>query len=284
MGIIENRKECKKLIDKLERKPYFSAALEVYDDVIEELVKEFIDEGMENNEAEHKAHITLMSLLTDVMRKAEPKVEAVIQKRVADGEIDDPNQARKSAAGNVFQQMVAYCMAENIINGNLHPRLVVKMSGFKDIIDQYASIRIGDDVQQPDTDVLVYDPDDEESPIVIFSCKTSLRERAGQTYKWKLMCDLATCKCEHMKDNPECTTVKYGLEYEPTRPVKMCIITADFYNEISNPQIHGIFNFFDYSYITKEIEDDNIIPLENVIADLNALFPDNNGQIEREEV
>lgn len=279
MGIAENRKECKKLIEKLEKKPYFSAALEVYEDVIEELVGEFIDEGMENDKAEHEASIAIMSLLTDVMRKAEPKVEEVIQKRVVDGEIADPDQARKSAAGNVFQQMVAYCIAENIINGNLNPRLVVKMSGFKDIIDQYASIRIGDDVQRPDTDVLVYDPDDEESSIVIFSCKTSLRERAGQTYKWKLMCDLATCKCEHMKDNPECTTVKYGLEYDPIRPVKMCIVTADFYDEIANPQIHGIFNFFDYSYKTKETEDDeSIIPLSNVIADLNALFPDNNEE------
>ncbi len=279
MGIAENRKECKKLIDQLTKKPYFSAALEVYEDVTEELVGEFIDEGMENDEAEHAASIAIMSLLTDVMRKAEPKVEAVIQKRVAEGRIADPDQARKSAAGNVFQQMVAYCIAENIINGNLSPRLVVKMSGFKDIIDQYASIRIGDDVQQPDTDVLVYDPDDEESPIMIFSCKTSLRERAGQTYKWKLMCDLATCKCEHMKDNPECTTVKYRLEYDPTRMVKMCIITADFYNEITNPQIHGIFNFFDYSYITKKIEDDDsIIPLGHVIDDLNALFPDNNEE------
>lgn len=279
MGIVENRKECKKLIDKLKKKPYFSAAFKVYKEVIEELVDEFIDKGMGDNEAEHAASIALMSSLTYVMKKAQPKVESVIQKRIAKGKINDPDQARKSTAGNVFQQMVAYCIAENILNGNLHPRLVVKMSGYKDIIDQYASIRIGDEVQQPDTDVLVYDPDDEESPLVIFSCKTSLRERAGQTYKWKLMCDLATCKCEHMKDNPECTTVKYGLEYEPIRPVKMCIVTADFYDEISNPQIHGIFNFFDYSYITKEIEeDDNIIPLRNVIADLNVLFPDNNEE------
>ena len=278
MGRAENRKECKKLIEKLEKKPYFAAALEAYEEVMEELVDHFIDEEMKEEVAEHTASIAIMSLLTGVMIKAKPKVEAVIQKRVAKGKIEDPDQARKSAAGNVFQQMVAYCMAENIINGNLSPRLVVKMNGFKDIIDQYASIRIGDEVQQPDTDVLVYDPDNEKSPIVIFSCKTSLRERAGQTYKWKLMCDLATCKCEHMKDNPECTTVKYGLEYKPTRPVKMCIITADFYDEISNPQIHGIFNFFDYSYITKGIEDDSISPLGKLIDDLNVLFPDNNDE------
>lgn len=162
----------------------------MYEDVIKELAGKFIDEGMENNEAEHKAGIAIMSLLTDVMRKAEMKVESVI-----------------------------------------------KTSGFKDIIDQYASIHIGDDVQQLDSDVFAYDPDDEESLIVIFSCKTLLRERAGQTYKWKLMCDLATCKCEHMKDNPECTT------------------------------------------ITKEIEDDdNVISFGDVIANLNAFFPDNNKE------
>lgn len=181
-------------------------------------------------------------------------------------------QARKSAAGNIFQQMFAYALAKNVVEGNITVNVIITTS-VTNIIEQYAAIRVGEDIQKPDSDVIVYSEDIKNSPIMNFSCKTSCRERAGQTYKWKLLCDLATCRCDHKIGNNNCPATKYKLEYSPIRDIKTCFVTTDFYNELTNPQICAMFNFFDYSYIAKTMTPAaNIKSLEYVIDDINAIF------------
>lgn len=106
-----------------------------------------------------------------------------------------------------------------------------------------------------------------------FSCKTSCRERAGQTYKWKLMCDLATCNCDHKEENPNCPVTRYNLTYIPSRPILTCFATTDFYDELSNPQISAMFHFFDFSYIAKTTSpSDSVSILETVVDDINQVF------------
>ena len=106
-----------------------------------------------------------------------------------------------------------------------------------------------------------------------FSCKTSCRERAGQTYKWKLLSDLASCDCDHKEGNDKCPVNIYQLEYSSQRKIKVCFITADFYDEIAQPQIAAMFNFFDYSYVAKPTSNITTIkPLEDVIDDINNCF------------
>ena len=105
------------------------------------------------------------------------------------------------------------------------------------------------------------------------SCKTSCRERAGQTYKWKLLCDLATCNCIYKNGNPNCPSTRYNLNYTPTKPIKMCFVTADFYNELIQPQISGMFSFFDCSYVAKPVSpNNNVLPLHNIIQYINTIF------------
>lgn len=150
---------------------------------------------------------------------------------------------------------------------------VVVATSAADIVDQYAAIHVGDDIQKPDSDILVYSEEDDTSPILIFSCKTSCRERAGQTYKWKLLCDLATCEREHKGSSPACPATKYHLAYMPKRKVQMGFNTADLYEELKNPQISAMFSFFDHAYIAKiESPANNIVPLKKIVDDLNAVF------------
>lgn len=101
----------------------------------------------------------------------------------------------------------------------------------------------------------------------IYSLKTSLRERAGQTQRWKLLLDIATA--------PDCDSVKqkYALNYDGKRRFVMGLITTNFYDEIMAPQQRGMLRFFDYVYLTKP--DAHAHPVSNfstVARDLTDLY------------
>lgn len=268
----KNIKECEKLIKNLEKKEYFSAALITYKDKLNQLVKKIKVDNIDisDTDAEAKAYSDIFSYLSEIMRNAESRVESVISAKVASKVITNADQARKSAAGNIFQQLFAYTLAKNVVIGNITANVIVSMSANK-ILDEYATIQVGDDTQKPDSDVIVYCAESESTPILNYSCKTSCRERAGQTYKWKLLSDLATCSCEHKEGNENCPVTVYGLKYSPKRKVYMCFVTADFYDEIAQPQIAAMFNFFDKSYVAKPTSSVSTIKnLSNVVDDINS--------------
>ena len=51
----------------------------------------------------------------------------------------------------------------------------------------------------------------------------------------------------------------------------MCFVTADFYDEIAQPQIAAMFNFFDKSYVAKPTSSVSTIKsLSNVVDDINS--------------
>ena len=253
---------------------YFAGALGTYNNKLSELSAVLLEEnpGLSEVDVLKASYRKILSNLSSIMRSAQDNVEAIIQSRVDSGEISNADQARKSTAGNIFQQMIAYTFAKNIVLGNITGNLTVTMST-ANILDEYATIKVGEDSQKPDSDVLIYDEDDTASPIMNFSCKTSCRERAGQTYKWKLLSDLASCDCEHKEGNDKCPVNIYQLDYSLRRKIKVCFVTADFYDEISQPQIAAMFNFFDYSYVAKPTSSITTIkPLETVIDDINSCY------------
>lgn len=265
-------RENKKLIRRLEKKDYFPVALVAYNQKLSELSSGLMSSGLDEKKANKQAIQFILSHLHDVMRNAQGYVEKLISERIDAGIIKNADQARKSAAGNIFQQMFAYSLAKNIICGNITVPVTVTTS-VSGIIDQYAAINVDSDIMRPDSDVIVFSEECKDSPILNFSCKTSCRERAGQTYKWKLLCDLATCKCEHKEGNKDCPATKYNLAYEPTKEIKFCFVTTDFYGELNNPQISAMFNFFDYSYVAKtNSPTENIRTLQSVIEDINVIF------------
>lgn len=265
------KKECQKLITTLEKKPYFSAALPAYNAKINTLKNAHITQGTTPDAAQKLAEQEILSNLHDVLRDAQSLVESHITQRINNGEISNADQARKSAAGNIFQQFVAYCLAKNVLNGSINVPVIITLS-VKQIIDKYAAITVDNEIQKPDSDVIVYS-EKKDTPILNFSCKTSCRERAGQTYKWKLLCDLATCKCSHKTGNSQCPATRYKLGYTPSKDIKMCFVTTDLYDELNNPQISGMFGFFDKAYVAKTQSPNNgIIIFQEVIQYINSIF------------
>jgi len=213
--------------------------------------------------------IEALNYLTEIMKSATPKVENIIQTRIADGIISDAAQTRKTIAGNGFQALVAYHLIKLQEEGKITPRLVITLKPKRHpLIEKYAAIKVGNDTQKPDIDLLVYhhkNPD--KYPVLIYSIKTSLRERAGQTYRWKLLMDIATSRdCESIKN-------KYNLKYESAGKFMVGFITTNFYEEIMNPQQQGMLRFFDFVYITKVGNwEEPVRNFSNIINDLNSIY------------
>lgn len=67
-------KECKKLIKRLEKKEYFSAALTVYQSYYKSLVDDMTDSGIKKEISEKAAYIKILSFLHDIMREAQALV------------------------------------------------------------------------------------------------------------------------------------------------------------------------------------------------------------------
>ncbi|XOQ45337.1 MAG: RE-BsaWI domain-containing protein [Clostridium sp.] len=266
MGYIE---ENQKVIRKLNSYEYFQPTIGIYNQRLSAMIR--------NGLTEEEATRQILDYLKDILRDSQQMVEDIIQRKIASEDIKDASQARKSVAGSNFQRLVAYGIIRNILVGNITKEIIVNV-GYRNhpLLDKYASISVGssEDTQKPDSDVLIY-KDDTTSPIVNFSCKTSLRERAGQTYKWKLLVDLATCTCPYILESENCPKNIYNLQYDNSRRVIMNFVTADLYNEVNQPQINGMFNFFDNAYITKpnnEFNNNSIICFSNIINNLNEIY------------
>lgn len=208
--------------------------------------------------------IKAFDYLHEIMRESQTFVEELLNKRKKENQEYDKDQARKTIAGNNFQFLVLYLLIYNIENGNLPEDLIVLKKKRHKILDEYASIKVGDEIQKPDLDLIAF-TEDNTKPVVIYSCKTSLRERAGQTYRWKLLVDI-TKHCPKLVE-------KYQLEYPEKRKILTGFITTNFYNEIMQPQQKGMLTFFDYSYIAKDIEvEPPIKKLSYIIKDLKEIF------------
>ena len=219
---------CREVGEHAEKRYYHSTMTRLYDAAVEEY-------GL----PEAVAH------LTDIMCAAQPEVEALIQQRVGLGVIRDADQTRKSLAGNGFQCLVLYALA-SLQAGGLIPKHVVctirtqnhpRIGG--------GVIQVGPETIKPDADLLVYSARATDGPVCLFSLKTSLRERAGQTHRWKILMDIVTsADCHSIKD-------KYDLRYAGGTNFRMGLITTNFYNEITSPMQKGLLRFFEHVYLTK---------------------------------
>ncbi|MBI1806579.1 MAG: hypothetical protein HYR76_05955 [Ignavibacteria bacterium] len=198
-------------------------------------------------EAQEVGLTQAMNRLTDIMQGSIPEVGKLIQKRIDQGVINDFDQASKTVAGNAFQGLVAYTLIRHQQVGILSEDIEITLKRKRHrIVNEYATIKVGKDIQKPDIDLLIYSKAHTlEKPVIIYSMKTSLRERVGQTYKWKLLMDIATADdCQSIK-------TKYELSYQAQVNFKVGFITTNFYKEITNPQQQGMLRFFDFVYITK---------------------------------
>lgn len=208
--------------------------------------------------------LSCFNKIYEVLVNSKNDVKELIENRKEKGEINDVNQSFKSIAGNAFSNCMVYLFLMNKLVGNIKPNIFItskksRVKGFEKV----STIKIGQETQKPDVDLIVYTKkeDDKLNKCIILSLKTSLRERAGQTYKWKLLMEIATTQ------NP--IKEKYKIEYNTFETPIICFATVNFYDEINNPQHRGMFKFFDKAFIAKEIDSDFISPLSDLIHFVN---------------
>ncbi|GAB4305544.1 MAG: hypothetical protein Kow0091_08790 [Geminocystis sp.] len=207
-----------------------------------------------------------LDYLNTILNLAKDDVEILLDKRILAGEIKDKSQARKSIAGNAFSLLIKYlfltlkenkCIKSNVfVTSNLKQHTLIS-----DIV----TIKVDDETQKPDMDLAIYsiNKENELNKCLILSLKTSLRERAGQTYKWKLLLEIAT------SDNP--IKEKYNISYEHKNMPLVGFATVNFYDEINNPQHRGMFKFFDVAFIGKPLNAEFI----NNLSDLPRFVNEN---------
>ncbi|WP_236096800.1 BsaWI family type II restriction enzyme [Helicobacter magdeburgensis] len=176
-------------------------------------------------------------------------VEKLLKERVDRNEIKDISQARKSIAGSAFSNLIIWVFLKNKESKNIDKDIFItnKISQIPHFQELFY-IKVGEETQKPDVDLVIYRLDSKQNLVscLILSLKTSLRERAGQTYKWKLLMEIANTESS-IKE-------KYNIVYNPPIQPLVCFATVNFYNEINNPQHRGMFKFFDCAFIGKNIQ------------------------------
>lgn len=192
-------------------------------------------------------------------------VKELTQKRVKEGKITNSEQAIKSIAGGAFSNLIVWVFLKNKERNYIKENIFIT-SNIRRIKEwqNLFLIKVGEETQKPDVDLVIYslNSNNQLHKCMILSLKTSLRERAGQTYKWKLLMEIA--KEESKLKN------KYDITYNPPVLPLVCFATVNFYNEINNPQNRGMFKFFDCAFIGKNIEKKDFIkPLSYIIEYVN---------------
>ena len=218
----------------------------------------------EQQDNSSKAWKEVFNQIYNILVEAKDNVEGILEKRKARGEIKDIRQSMKSIAGNTFSNAIIYIFLQNKTIGNIKPEIFItsKKSQVKNF-ESIFTIYVDGETQKPDCDLIIFtkkeNGDTEKS--MILSLKTSLRERAGQTYKWKLLMEIATSE-NSIKE-------KYGISYNPDKMPFVCFATVNFYNEVNNPQHRGMFKFFDKSFIAKPVNKDFISSLSHLVDFVN---------------
>jgi type II restriction enzyme len=213
-------KSEQKIMDGIKKTPYMKKTIE--------LIEKFVRQSkLQQQEAYKKAFDEIYNIL----HKAKPHIDQYLADRKAKGEIKDEKQAMKSIAGNSFSKTIIYTFIKNKELENIRANIFItnkttKVPSFNTI----AAISVDGETQKPDCDLVIYSSNNDNSlkKCIILSLKTSLRERAGQTYKWKLLMEIATTN-NTIKE-------KYNISYQPYTTPLICFATVNFYNEINNPQ------------------------------------------------
>ncbi len=201
---------------------------------------------------EQKANVSnawqeLFDQMNELIVSSKSEVDNLLIARKDAGKIRNVAQARKAVVGQIFPKLLMYLFLHNKVHGNIQPYIFITDRVRQSKFAEMTTIHVGDETQKPDMDIIIYS---EQNGVVrncmIVSLKTSLRERAGQTYKWKLLLEIAQSE-NHLKE-------KYEIGYPSRFTPLVCFGTVNFYDEINNPQHRGMFKFFDMAFIGKVVE------------------------------
>jgi len=238
----------KRTLKTIRENPYMKMTLE--------LIEERVNKSKLKPQDAYKS---VFDDLYEILNEAKTFVDRYLANRKKKGEIRDEKQAIKSIAGNSFSQALIFIFLKNKELKNIRDDIFITSQTSKvPSFDKISVIDVDGDTQKPDCDLVIYSLNEDQTlkKCMILSLKTSLRERAGQTYKWKLLMEIATSN--------NAIREKYNISYSPKILPKICFATVNFYDEINQPQHRGMFKFFDQSFIAKNINADFIARLSSL--------------------
>jgi type II restriction enzyme len=248
-------KEEEKNLATIKATPYMNESISL----IEKFVALQIDKTL--------GYLAVFDEIFTILNSAKSSVDIYLAERKLNGEIKDEKQALKSIAGNSFSQAIIFVFLQNKILGNIRPDIFITSQKSKvPSFDEISTINVDGETQKPDCDLVIYslNIDNTLKKCMILSLKTSLRERAGQTYKWKLLMEIATSE-NSIKE-------KFNISYKPTVMPLVCFATVNFYDEINQPQQRGMFKFFDKAFIAKNIDEDFIYRMSSLPKYINEVL------------
>ncbi len=121
-----------------------------------------------------------------------------------------------------MQYLITYIFIKNKESGNISNNIsIISKQSALNQFDEAFTIHVAGETQNPDCDLVIVHR--ETKKMMILSLKTSLRERAGQTYKWKLLLEIAHSTDKALKN-------KYGISYHGGEMPLICFATVNFYN------------------------------------------------------
>lgn len=215
----------------------------------------FIQEEPEPTVAWKTAFVHMNRLMVE----SKDAVEVLLIERKRAGKIRDVSQARKAVVGQIFPKLLIYIFLQNKRCGNIDENIYITDNVRQKKFAEMTTIHVGGETQKPDMDILIYAQEKEVvTGCMVVSLKTSLRERAGQTYKWKLLLEIA--------QSDGTIKEKYDIDYPSKFVPLVCFATVNFYDEINSPQHRGMFKFFDQAFIAKQVvpQSEFVTPLSNL--------------------
>jgi type II restriction enzyme len=235
----ELTKAEQKIMNGIKKTPYMKKTIE--------LIEKFVQQSKSKQQDAYK---NVFDEIYRILYEAKDHVDRYLAHRKANGEIQDEKQAMKSIAGNSFLKTTIYIFLKNKELKNINANIFITNSTVSvPSFDKISVIEVDGETQKPDCDLIIYSLNNDNTlkKCMILSLKTSLRERAGQTYKWKLLMEIATSEDCNIKE-------KYNISYNTTTMPLVCFATVNFYDEINDPQHRGMFKFFDKSFIAKNVD------------------------------
>lgn len=197
---------------------------------------------------------------TEIFRACEDRVASR-----AESQDKDVSQVKRTVAGDYFQAFIALSIVEVATENGYQLELDPQTDDVPELeaTSRDISSEDGDADEdyslEPDTDIVLFEPDS-DSPIYIFSCKTSLRERLAQSGMWKLYYENAEYDCS----DPSCPTHQYELPEETDRDFYVGFITLDWYNEIPSNTIVPLLDMGYTGNPDTVNRDDGIYPLSEL--------------------
>ena len=219
---------------------------------------------LERAATQHGLQATL-DYLYEIIVSSKDDVEAIIQQRLKAGLIKNADQSRKTIVGAIFPYCITYIFLKLKQQDFVKHNIYITSNKSIPALEKMLTVYVDGETQKPDMDLIIYSMDDNNklNKCMILSLKTSLRERAGQTYRWKLLLEIATSADCSVKE-------RYNITYDNVDMPIVCFVTINFYNEINNPQHRGMLKFFDNAFIGKPIDSEFISRLSTLVDYANA--------------